>query len=191
MALVVIWLSAVLTGLVVLWRYEATPGSTGTPQASWPADSTIEPHASLPTLVMFAHPRCPCTRASLEELAKLLARNRNSVNAWVVFYRPTGADDSWDQTDQCQTARSIPGVHVASDVDGREAKLFHARTSGQTLLYGPDGKLLFSGGITAARGHAGDNDGRSAIEAILSKSPPSTRETPVYGCPIIPSTTGK
>jgi hypothetical protein len=186
-----LWLSGVVIGLALVTNHDFAEGAAGPSPLDWPSRSLL-PHSDHDyTLVMFAHPRCPCTRASLEELTKLLARNQNSVSKWVVFYRPSGADDSWEQTDQCQTAGKIPGVHIASDMDGAEAKLFHAQTSGHTLLYGPTGKLLFSGGITVARGHAGDNDGRSAIEAILSKSLPTTRETPVYGCPIIPPTAGK
>ena len=36
---------------------------------------------------------------------------------------------------------------------------FGAETSGQTLLYDRDGRLLFSGGTTGSRGHDGDNAG--------------------------------
>ena len=47
------------------------------------------------------------------------------------------------------------------------------------------GDLLFSGGITFARGHAGDNAGRTAIEACAAGQSPGYRQTPVFGCPII------
>ena len=67
--------------------------------------------------------------------------------------------------------------------DGREARLFGAATSGQTMVYGRNGHLLFSGGITAARGHYGDNAGASAIGALLEQpTPQSGRKTAVYGC---------
>jgi hypothetical protein len=56
------------------------------------------------------------------------------------------------------------------------------------LLYSAGGERLFSGGITFARGHAGDNAGRAAIEAWSTGSPPGYRETPVFGCPIIDTT---
>jgi hypothetical protein len=45
--------------------------------------------------------------------------------------------------------------------------------------------LLFAGGITAARGHAGDNAGRSAIETLLAGGRPGYDRTPVFGCPIV------
>jgi hypothetical protein len=52
---------------------------------------------------------------------------------------------------------------------GHEACLFGAATWGQTMVYGRDGRLLFSGGITAARGHYGDNAGTQAIAALLER----------------------
>jgi hypothetical protein len=78
----------------------------------------------------------------------------------------------------------MPGVHVLRDIDGAEARRFQAMTSGQTLLYDAAGRLQFSGGITIAKGHSGDNQGRSSIESLLSDVGSDTRATPVYGCPI-------
>ena len=39
---------------------------------------------------MLAHPMCPCTRASLDELAEALARSKASARIYVLFIRPTG-----------------------------------------------------------------------------------------------------
>ena len=68
------------------------------------------------------------------------------------------------------------------DNDGIEARRFGSSTSGQVMLYNTQGKLLFSGGITASRGHSGDNDGRTAIVALLTQGQALTDETPVFGC---------
>ena len=70
------------------------------------------------------------------------------------------------------------------DGDGREARLFQAVTSGQTILYDSHGRLLFSGGITASRGHSGDNAGRSAIVSLVNAEVPDRTETLVFGCPL-------
>jgi len=43
------------------------------------------------------------------------------------------------------------------------ARSFGVHTSGQALLYAPDGTLRFAGGITSGSGHAGDNAGVDAI----------------------------
>ena len=74
---------------------------------------------------------------------------------------------------------------VQADDDGREARLFHAETSGHTALYGAQGQLIFDGGITVSRGHEGDNDGTEAILALLHDKTPDRAQTPVYGCLIL------
>ncbi len=113
-----------------------------------------------------------------------MARSKGSVTLWIVFFKPAGSDESWDQTDLRKTAAAIPDAHVVSDPDGVEARRFNATTSGQSFLYSDQGELLFQGGITLARGHAGDNSGRSAIESLLTDTVPACRQTPVFGCPI-------
>ena len=181
----VLWLGAVGTGWTLLAGYANSPSSMQNAPAQWPSRSELKLTDHGATLVMFAHPRCPCTRAGLGELEKIIAHYQGEVTAWVVFFKPAGAQENWDQTDLWKTAAAIPGVHVVRDLDGQEARCFHAATSGQTFLYGDRGNLLFSGGITFARGHSGDNDGRASIESYLSDRRPGPRESPVFGCPII------
>src|SRR4051794_40937381 len=89
-------LAALAAGLGGMWRYDSTPGRAADPADAWPADSTLPPPDGHPSLLLFAHPHCPCTRASLEELAGVLASAPN-VRAHVVFGVPTGHDD-WRQT---------------------------------------------------------------------------------------------
>ena len=176
------WFLAVAAGTVVLLGYENAPGASPAPPALWPGDSRIARATDLPTLVMFAHPRCPCTRASLGELAVLLAHCRGRVTPYVVLVKPDGLPGDWAQTDLRRSALSIPGVQVLCDDGGVEARRFHAATSGQTLLYGADGRLLFRGGITASRGHSGDNSGRSAITALVNGQAAARVESFVFGC---------
>jgi hypothetical protein len=133
---------------------------------------------------MFAHPKCPCTRASIAELERIMSQCRGQIKPWIVFYKPADADAHWPQTDLWRRAESIPGAHVIADVDGLEARRFRAFTSGQTFLYGPHGELQFSGGITAFRGHEGDNAGHAAIVQLINGGDAPCRATPVFGCPI-------
>jgi hypothetical protein len=72
-----------------------------------------------------------------------------------------------------------------TDADGSEARRFGAETSGHTLLFDPNGSLLFSGGITASRGHAGRNAGESAIIAAVNGKRTDRTGTPVFGCSLI------
>lgn len=132
-------------------------------------------------LVMFAHPKCPCTRASLRELERLLAEMGPQCDTAVVFVQPRRTGDDWPLTATWRAAAAIPGVQVALDRGGTEAARFGARTSGQVLLYDAGGSLAFQGGITAARGHEGDNTGRSAIIAFLNGRPAPSCQ-PTFGC---------
>lgn len=176
------WLLAVGGGLSVLWKYENTPGAAAAATNRWPAGSHIQRATDRATLVMLAHPHCPCTRASVGELARLMAQAPGRVTAYVLFTKPLNFSKEWEQTDLWAASAAIPGVSVVRDDDGVEARRFHAATSGQTMLYDKEGNLLFSGGITGGRGHEGDNAGRSAIVSLLTTSEAEQKETPVFGC---------
>jgi hypothetical protein len=179
-----LWLFVIVAGVGYLRNYESTPGVAASAPDRWPAVSRIKPAADRPTLVMLAHPQCPCTRASIGELARLMTQAQGRVTAYVLFVKPPEFSEGWEQTDLWASAAAIPGVTVVRDDDGVEAARFGAATSGQTVLYDAAGNLLFSGGITAARGHAGDNAGRSAIVSLLINDESEQKETPVYGCPL-------
>ena len=171
-------------GLALLWDYENAPGPTAAPPLQWPLDSGIHPATDRATLIMLAHPHCPCSRASIGELARLMAQAQGRVTAYVLLLKPAGFSDDWEKTDLWQSAASIPDVEVVVDDDGTEARRFHAVTSGQTVLYDAEGRLLFSGGITGSRGHSGDNAGRSAIVSLLNAGEAEAAETFVFGCPL-------
>jgi len=183
LTLVIVWGLLVFVGLYVLWRYAATPGDAGAPPAYWPTQSAIV-RDGRHTLVVVAHPLCPCTRASLSELARLLAVCHDRVDTHVLFIAPAGTDGSWRNSDLLSQARQIPGVTVHVDTDRREARLLGAKTSGCCLLYGSDGRLLFQGGVTEARGHEGESEGRCSLEALLSGDGPRSDATSVFGCPL-------
>jgi hypothetical protein len=73
-------------------------------------------------------------------------------------------------------------VTVIRDDNGDEADRFGSWTSGQTLLYDRDGQLVYSGGITGARGKPGDNTGRSTVLDILAGAQQTRATTQVFGC---------
>jgi hypothetical protein len=111
-----------------------------------------------------------------------MARLQGKVYAYVLFLKPQPSGVQWEDTDLRRSAAAIPGVKVLSDVDGVEARRFGAETSGHTLLFGRDGRLLFSGGITESRGHAGDNTGEHSIESLVKDQVPARTATSVFGC---------
>jgi hypothetical protein len=177
-----VWLAAAAAGLWVIWRYDNTPGEAGRAPRSWPIETTIARAADRPTLVVLAHPHCSCTRASIGELAEAIARARTAPRTYVLFMAPTSFGEGWENTDLWEMAARIPGVTVVRDDDGREAKHFGAETSGQTMLYDERGTLVFSGGITGARAHAGNNVGRQSLVALLNHEQPARSGTNVFGC---------
>lgn len=180
----IVWATAVAFGSASLLNYRSTPGAAGKPSRSWPAASGILPDRRLPTLVMVAHPHCPCTRASIEELARVLTRARKRVAAYVLFYRPERFPRGWERTDLWGRAAALPGVTPLPDPEGRTARLFGAVTSGHVFLYDSRERLLFSGGITGSRGHQGDNDGRDSVIRLLAGREGARPQAFVYGCPI-------
>jgi hypothetical protein len=177
-----VWLTSVAYGVHFMVNYERTPGRTGAIPVAWPAGSTIERATDRSTLLLFAHPRCPCTRATMAELAQLVAHTQGKLRAYVIFFQPPDSGAEWTDTDLRQSATAIPGVTVLTDPSGGEARRFGAETSGHALLFGADGKLLFNGGITASRGHAGENAGESAIVSIVNHHGTPQDKTMVFGC---------
>ncbi len=182
MLVAVAWGIIVCTGLITLWCYAQVPGFDAASPTLWPQESPIQPSRTQPSLLMFAHPKCPCTRATIRELERLVTRLEGKVETWVIFIKPSQCSDDWWRTDLQKSAAAIPGVRILCDQDGVEAKRFHAHTSGLALLYAPTGKLLFEGGITSSRGHEGDSEGLAAVEAIVLHRTARVTKTPVFGC---------
>jgi hypothetical protein len=178
------WLLVICFGLWILWDYENSPGKAAAPPHQWPADSKIQPARNHPTLIILAHPHCPCTRATIGELASIMAHSQGRLTAYVLFVKPAGFSDEWEKSDLWHSASAIPGVTVVIDDEGAEANRFHVATSSQALLYDGGGRLLFSGGVTASRGHYGDNAGQSAIVSLVNSGTADRAESFVFGCPL-------
>lgn len=183
-AALAVWAVLVTTGFFALWRYkaaEAAPSETGTP-AVWPSDSRLRPSTDRATLVLFAHPKCPCTHASVTELARLLARRHDQVELRVAVVRPAAVPADWDDTELVARAVSIPGATVARDDGGVEADRFGAKASGHVVVYDRNGRRLFSGGVTSSRGHEGESFGIQRIDSLLTTGVADRADAPVFGC---------
>jgi hypothetical protein len=177
-----IWFAAFAAGTVAFLRFEFTPGAETRAPLSWPKDSSMALAPDGMTLVLFAHPHCVCTRASLDELQVVLSHHSRPVSAAVVFVQLpefTDAeirDESWDK------AGRIPGLERRIDKGGVEARRFGALVSGYTVLYDAAGKLLFDGGVTGSRGQIGANAGRNSVIGFLRDGKVDASRTPVFGC---------
>jgi hypothetical protein len=131
---------------------------------------------------MFAHPDCPCTKASLEELDGLMARLPKKLTAYILFSKPNAPPVQVESSGLWKRASRIPGVSVQFDRFGVETAKFAGNVSGQTMLYDPKGRLVFSGGLTATRGHQGANAGVDSILLAVTGKPSATTRSPVFGC---------
>jgi hypothetical protein len=177
-ALAVVSAATTLLGIVALTAFDAAPGQALAAPPVWPESSALERHPDRAELLIFVHPFCSCTNATVAELAKL--RTAAPAITFVVF-RPH-KDSNW----QARIA-AVPGSRLVWDDAGIEARRFGAATSGDVLLYSARGTLLFHGGITGARGHEGDNYGLSALLAALKTAKTAhsvPRSSQVFGCSI-------
>jgi len=163
-------------------RYDFTPGEVAKVPGDWPVDSRISPQPTTLNLVMAIHPRCPCSQAGLDELLLLLPKCRQPVRVHLLVFKPSNPTAGWEGRQVSEAAKQIPSASVETDVDGVEAERFGARTSGQTLLYGSDGRLLFNGGITPSRGAGGPNPALAALQARIDGETQEPVTTPVFGC---------
>ena len=175
------WLLIGCAGLAAMLGYEKAPGTAGETPLGWPVDSAIPPAEK--TLILFAHPHCPCTRASIAALERIMAHEQGKVAAHVLFLSPPGGSTAWVESDLWRSAQAIPGVDVRADVGGAEERRFHAGTSGQTVVYAGR-RLVFAGGITSGRGHFGDSIGADAVRGLLEGTLTRAGRPLVYGCPL-------
>jgi hypothetical protein len=180
----VVWLVLLAGGMALFMGYENRAGTAAEAPGDWPRASQIPRVTDRSTLVMLLHPHCPCTRATINELARLITKVGGRLAVRVVFVKPDGVENGWEQSDIWASAAQIPGVQVVNDEKGRESLLFGARTSGQSMLYNENGKLVFSGGITVGRGEEGDSMGAAAIVALIGGQTEPVRATSVFGCPL-------
>jgi hypothetical protein len=186
------WGSAVAAGLAALHRYEATPGRAAASPQRWPTPSHVALDTNRHTLVIFIHPQCPCSAASIEQLDRMVAQCGDRLSVYVIAAIPQGAPAGFENSRTLNAAAGIPGVRLLADPGNHEATRFGAETSGHVLLYEPGGRLKFSGGITAGRGHAGDNAASDAVLAMVTGRAPAPvdaapmpgllNRSPVYGC---------
>ncbi len=181
--LVLGWLLTAGWGMWRLAAYSFAPGAQGVAPARWPASSQLARNPHGLTAVLALHPECPCSEATLEELDSILAQGGGRLEARLLFVGLPGLPAA-ENSALWRRARRMKGLTLVKDEDGAEARRFDARTSGELRLYGPGGELLFHGGITGSRGHAGDNPGEAAVVALL-RDPPGSRppgSAPVFGC---------
>ncbi|HEY3967780.1 MAG TPA: hypothetical protein VGM05_24675 [Planctomycetaceae bacterium] len=182
--LVAAWLISVAVGLKWLMDFDMTPGAVGSPPANCPSAFVHGSSDARPLLIMFVHSNCPCSRAGLVELAGIAEANRETVDVCIYLRTSSRTSSGLETTSLWEQAAAVPGANLVSDPDGEVASRFQVQTSGHVLLYGAAGELLYSGGITASRGHGGDNPGRTAVLELLAGRRTAEPQHAVFGCPL-------
>lgn len=180
-----LWGACVLTGFAVLGAEQFTPVPATTLATAFPRDTKLALASDKPTLLLFLHPHCPCSRSTLNELEKLQIQTQDKIAVTIVFTIPPGTPAGWEKGELLDRAHKISGAQVCLDQNGVAARRFGVNGSGHALLYAPTGKLLFSGGITAARGEDGDNPGEDAVADLVLHGRADFTRTPVFGCQLL------
>lgn len=182
---VAVWLASLVASAAVLERYARTPGSAG--EAS-PASLSQGNAAASGTwrVTMYAHPKCPCTRASLAELARVARATGSgvSVEYEVVMYRPDSADDDWVRGRSWDLASEINGARIVIDPEGRIAARDGGLTSGHVVVRDASGAVVYAGGVTNGRGETGASAAGDALIHALRGGESALSVGPVFGCEI-------
>jgi hypothetical protein len=169
------------------YGFTTVPDATTRVPREWPVNSTIERIAARPTLLVFLHPLCPCSRATISELERLVVATPPAElpAIRVVVAAPADADDRWWSSPLVVRASQLPNSILVRDVDGQEAARFGVRVSGTTLLFDRAGARTYAGGVTIARGHAGDSAGLAAVAQLLHNPAADVVAVPPFGCELV------
>jgi hypothetical protein len=189
---VICWFLALTIGQSVMLTYaweRDVPQGAG-PPVRWPAGTGLARNESRDSLLLFVHPHCPCTQATIVELERLLTSFQSTgrldrLELWVVAAIPRRAPKEWTSTSLIERSLRLPKAKLCLDHGGIEASRFAALTSGTVMLYSPGGRLRYSGGATAARGHAGANAGIATLARLLTGESGSTNAVPALGCRLV------
>ena len=171
---------ALLYGAALLWiappraarstcsSNESRPAARSAVAQVWPERLGLERNAGGFSLVMAVHPKCPCTRASVAELNKLMLGWGRRVHAIALVTKPFELPDLWSESDVTARLREIPNVEVVRDFGGAKADAFGAEQLRADAALRRRGRLVLEGGITALRGHEGPSIGGEALKQLVA-----------------------
>lgn len=165
------WLAVVGVGFLAVGVVETRPAPEATPPPRWPA--VFGPPPAVPTLVVFAHPKCVCTSGMLAGLRTAAAGTETRVR--VIFVAPPGVPSDWVSGRNWDAAAEIPNGSVETD-DGSLAAAAGVLSSSHTLGFARGGVLVFSGGLGA------NATGTPAVLRLLRDPPAVPHRAPVSGC---------
>ncbi|MBL7999958.1 MAG: hypothetical protein JNL32_15155, partial [Candidatus Kapabacteria bacterium] len=92
---------------------------------------------------------------------------------------------SWNSEQCVRSIRNIRASSIIYDTNGRSSDSVGASVSGFCIFMNPNGKEIFSGGVTPERGHRGRTKGIEVIEETLNGDKQTrTVRTSSFGCKI-------
>jgi len=181
-----VWMAVVGLIFGALGFYGSTPGAISAPPAQWPQETALERSTATATLLVFLHPHCPCSRATLENLRTVVDGPALAVILVSIGDQSLASEDSTHFAScrmQMESWKQRSNVSLVHDTQGEETRRFQAATSGHCLLFDADGNLTFSGGVTSSRGHRGACAGLASLTAAVNGQP-GDASYPVFGCPL-------
>lgn len=181
-ALAAIWLAAGMLGWGALLQHTFQPAPTADVPPHWPTGAVSAPSSANFRIVVFAHPCCPCTHATLHKLDESLTRLPGDTSIRVVFVTSGLNPADISGSPGVAFARRLPGVELQFDQTGEISRRFHATVSGEVFAFDRTGRLMFHGGLTAGRGHLGDSVGQQQLESLLRGAARKPFKAPVFGC---------
>lgn len=176
------WTTLLLTGHLVLFEYEMTASPLANTKRIFPAKSIVQMAKGRQNIILFLHPMCPCSMASVDEFHELMRAGEKDSVGTVVAFMPQEMQSEWALQPVFSSLKRIRNVSIVYDTTGAQADIFGATTSGHVLIYDGRGILQFSGGITASRGHSGDNANFELAKKTILERNPKFVTTPVLGC---------
>ena len=140
---------------------------------TWPGTGVLQLAADRPTLLMFVHPECACSRASIGELQQLMTDCKNHVAVHLLFFKPT---------ESTRTNGTIPAFWTdAKAIQARDVRIDPGGTVGGGLRRPKQADRSWyatpkvGSSLVAASpmdsGHFGDNAGLDAAIAIVGSAP--------------------
>lgn len=174
-------LAVLILGMGYLLDYAYRPGR------SIPADRAFAELTARgqSRLLLFYHPQCPCTVATVEGFVQLLGSLDPAVGVTAYAYLPSQFSEDWIESTSTRMLREVPGLEIQRDPNGELAKQHGVMTSGHVVFVNADGQVEFQGGITSARSHFGPALPRQALRQVLSGEEPTASQWPTFGCPLI------
>ena len=174
-----LWTAGLLVAVAAFTMWAAREEQRASAKSrNWPEGAPLTLDPARLSLLVFVHPQCRGTEATLQTLARVMERCAGHANVTIMLYEDPALLAHWKGGPTKAVAESIPGATVREDHLGEAASFFDVKTSGSALLFAPDGTLLYRGGITPALGEVGEGE---VLQTWLLEGR-GVRHEPVFGC---------